>query len=175
MDDVLADFELGFIMNWKAKYPNKPYITLEQRTTFYAIEQYPQNEKDNVLGIQTAPGFFKNLPKIKGGIEALIKMDNKGHNVKLCTAPHPLAPTCLQEKYEWVKEKLGKEWASKKLIITPDKTLVYGTYLIDDNPEIKGVRKPDWEQIIYTHQYNMHITNKKRITWRDDWENILGI
>lgn len=40
MDGVLADFEGGFLKKFRARYPDKPYITLEDRRGFWVSEQY---------------------------------------------------------------------------------------------------------------------------------------
>lgn len=40
MDGVLADFEGGFLKKFRARYPDKPYIALEDRRGFWVSEQY---------------------------------------------------------------------------------------------------------------------------------------
>lgn len=40
MDGVLADFEGGFLKKFRARYPDTPYITLEDRRGFWVSEQY---------------------------------------------------------------------------------------------------------------------------------------
>lgn len=42
MDGVLADFEGGFLKKFRARYPDKPYIALEDRRGFWVSEQYGQ-------------------------------------------------------------------------------------------------------------------------------------
>lgn len=42
MDGVLADFEGGFLKKFRAKYPDQPYIPLEDRRGFWVSEQYGQ-------------------------------------------------------------------------------------------------------------------------------------
>ena len=69
----------------------------------------------------------------------------------------------MLEKYEWVENYLGDAWV-KRIILTRDKTLIKGDYLIDDKPVITGVeRSPEWEQIVYDRPYNRDV-NKKRLT-----------
>jgi 5'(3')-deoxyribonucleotidase len=42
MDDVLADFEGEFFTRWRAQYPDKPCIELEDRKGFNLDKQYPE-------------------------------------------------------------------------------------------------------------------------------------
>jgi 5'-nucleotidase len=114
------------------------------------------------------------LDPIPNALESLVKMQEKGHQVYICTSPLSESASCYTEKYEWVLKHLGKDWA-RRLIITKDKTLVYGDILIDDKPEIKGLVKPSWEHILYTQPYNQNVNHKRRLTWQEDWESILKI
>jgi len=61
---------------------------------------------------------------------------------------------CHSEKAQWVEKHLGSYWL-KKLIITKDKTVVYGNVLIDDKHPITGALKPMWDQIVYDQPYNV--------------------
>lgn len=172
MDGVLADFEKGVLDNFRNKYPDKPYIPLEERTTFHVKEQYPEDSKPLIEEICSSKGFYLNLEKIEGSSDALTEIVEKGHEVYICTSPL-LTSFCVQEKFDWVTKNLGKEWVGKT-IITKDKTIVHGTYLIDDNPDIKGIQKPTWEHILYSAPYNLNVTGKKRLTWKD-WKSVLNI
>lgn len=171
MDDVLADFEAKFLEDWKKKFLNHPHIPLNNRKAFRIEEDYPSELKKEVEGIFSAPGFFENLDKIPGGKEALIKMQEIGHNVFICTSPISKYANCVLEKYRWVEKNLGYEW-TKKIIMTKDKTLVFGDILIDDKPEHTGLKKPAWKHVLFEKSYNQHISTKPRITW-NNWEKIL--
>ena len=46
MDGVLADFEGGFLKKYRARYPDEPYITLEDRRGFWVSSQYGQLRSD---------------------------------------------------------------------------------------------------------------------------------
>ncbi len=171
MDGVLADFEQGFLNIWRGKYPDRPYVPLEERNTFYMEEQYPKEFKSEINEIIASKGFFISLQAKKGGLEAIAEMKSMGNEVFICTAPFSDAKSCHQEKYDWVEKNLGCEWA-KKIIFAKDKTLVYGNYLVDDKPEISGIATPAWEHILYDMPYNLHIKHKKRLTWQN-WKEIL--
>ncbi len=110
MDDVLCDFIGNFN---KAKQSN-PEI------------EYPQSKK----------GFWINLPPLKNAVESVEKLKSK-YDVYVLTAPSVFNPVCYSEKREWVEKYLGFEMCHK-LIISPNKALNKGHYLIDDYTEGKG-------------------------------------
>ncbi|MDP2908617.1 MAG: 5'-3'-deoxyribonucleotidase [Nanoarchaeota archaeon] len=172
MDDVLASFEGGFLDKWRAEYPDKPYIALEDRTTFGLDKQYPEELLDLVRSVYNASGFCKSLKPIPGSLEAVLEIKQEGHDVFICTAPLSHYENCVLEKYEWVEQHLGREWA-KKIILTKDKTLVRGDYLIDDNPNIKGIAVPSWEHIVFDMPYNRSVTDKRRLKSLKDWKSLL--
>lgn len=173
MDGVLADFEARFLEIWKKKFPHHPHVPLEKRETFYLMESYPGGLEKDIDSIYTAPGFFQNLGVISGGKEALAEMQGLGHDVFICTSPISKYENCVLEKYDWVAKNLGYEW-TKKMILTKDKTLVYGDILIDDKPEQIGLTTPTWKHVLFDAPYNKHIKTELRITWKN-WEKILDL
>ncbi|MBI2565348.1 5'-3'-deoxyribonucleotidase [Candidatus Woesearchaeota archaeon] len=173
MDDVISDFDKGFELAWKKHCLDKPYIPVENRTTFYIQEFYPEHLQPLVREVFSTPGFYLSLPPILGGLEAMVEMKRLGHDVFICTTPLSDYEHCVLEKYKWIEKNLGKKW-TEKLILTKDKTVVTGAYLIDDKPEITGAAIPVWEHILYDKSYNKQI-KKKRLTWQEDWKKILGI
>lgn len=46
MDGVIADFEGGFLKKYRERYPNEPFITLEDRRGFWVSTQYGQLRSD---------------------------------------------------------------------------------------------------------------------------------
>jgi len=171
MDGVLADFETGFLLYWKQRHPDKPYIPLDQRDTFFIVDQYAAEYRELIWQIFLAPGFFKSLPEIFGAHEALNDMSTAGIELFICTSSFAGYQNCVLEKYEWVDEHLGMEWV-KRMIITPDKTIVDADYLIDDMPEIRGLAVPRWQHIVYTHAKNRMENTKKRLTW-ETWKEVM--
>lgn|SRR3989338_1555632 len=170
-DGVLADYEESFLRIWRARHPDKVWIPIEERVMHNVDEQYPIELKPLIRKIIDGKGFYRNLKPIDGAVEALKEL--KGHyDVFICTSPAKKYPNCVTEKYEWVDEHLGNEW-TQRVILTRDKTLITGKYLIDDKPEIKGMAVPSWEQIFYDWPYNRKL-DKKRIRWNDEsWRDVL--
>ncbi|MBU2561544.1 MAG: 5'-3'-deoxyribonucleotidase [Nanoarchaeota archaeon] len=171
-DDVLADFQGELLCRWMALHPDKPYVKLDELVMFRPEEQYPPEYRPLVRDIFHAPGFFRDLPPVPGGLDALLEISARGHDVFICTAPLVDYENCVKEKYEWIDHHLGREWTSK-IILTKDKTLVHGDHLIDDNPDIRGAATPSWEHIIYDMPYNRHINHKRRLSWDSDWRSVL--
>lgn len=135
MDDVMCDYKGSYNDTLKGN-PNMPY---------------PQSQID----------FFRNLKPIKGAIDAFHKLSALPNTeVYILSAPSEFNPLSYMEKRIWVENHLGFE-AVKKLILSPNKALLKGDYLIDDYTEGKGqenfegtliqfrsTKYPDWETVL---------------------------
>jgi 5'-nucleotidase len=172
MDGVIADFDGEFLKRWREQHPDKFYIPMHERTLFYVKDQYPEELTPFVMEILLEPTFFRDMMPIEGAQEALREMDRMGLDVFICTSPFSTYQNCVLEKYQWAENVLGAEWV-KRIILTKDKTLVRGDYLIDDKPHITGVDVPSWEHILYDRPYNQGV-DKRRLTWKN-WKDVLGI
>lgn len=112
MDDVLCDFTGAF------------YKYIERNPGI----QYPQSQF----------GFFANLAPIEGAIDAVnALMKSEKYDPYILMAPSIHNPLCYTEKRVQVENKFGLEFVNK-LIISPNKSLLKGAYLIDDNNKGKG-------------------------------------
>lgn len=141
MDGVLVDFPSAF--------PHIPNDVLEKYT----------NDKDNI------PGIFSLMQPLEGAINAYEKLSQKYDTYILSTAPWD-NPSAWSDKVIWVQKYLGSS-AHKRLILSHNKNLNFGDYLIDDRPnngasEFKGERIhfrqepfPDWQSVLY------YLTEKK--------------
>ena len=74
---------------------------------------------------------FRNLEPIENALESYKKLEEY-YDVWILTSPSYHNPLCYSEKREWVETYLGLE-TCRKLIISPNKGLLKGDYLIDDN------------------------------------------
>jgi len=133
MDDVLCDFT--------GSYSSQKEIDPD--------EMYPQSRE----------GFFLNLLPLSGAVEA-VSLLKSSFDVYLLTAPSTRNPLCYTEKRLWVENYLGYDMV-KRLIISPNKSLLKGDFLIDDHIDGRGqenfegellhfggTRFPDWDSII---------------------------
>jgi len=112
MDGVLCDFE-GAAARDKKAFPDR---------------LYPQSRA----------GFYRNLTPIAGAIEAMdVMLEANNIDPYILTAPSLYNPLSYTEKRLWVEDYLGFEWV-KRLIISPDKSLLKGDVLIDDHNAGRG-------------------------------------
>jgi len=171
-DGVLADFEGAFLAAWRARYPDVAPVAYEDRRSFHLLDDYPPALRAQAEAIYTAPGFIRDLPPVPGAIEAYRELQALGMDVRICSSPLRQYENCVAEKYQWVERHLGRE-ATQKLILSRDKTLVYGDLLIDDRPRIEGAARPHWRHILYDAPYNRHETGRPRLTWAN-WRSVLA-
>ena len=172
-DEVLTQFSKAVLTQWREKYPDKPYVPLENLTEHLCYHNYPPECTPALKAIYGAEGFFSSLEPVPGSIEALKEMADMGHDVSICSSPITDYKNCVSEKYQWVEKHLGMEWTGK-LILTKDKTLVKGNILIDDKPHVTGVARPEWEHIVYDMPYNRKVKDKLRMASWDNWKEVLN-
>ena len=132
MDGVLCDFVKAYL-KMKREHPD---IT------------YPQSQF----------GFFNDLEPIKDAVNAYERLHDK-YNVFILTRPSVYNLMCYTEKAYWVKKYLGFE-ILENLIMSPDKSLLKGDFLIDDHTDygqtefegklllFGGKDFPEWEPIL---------------------------
>lgn len=173
-DGVLADFEEGLRQKWRQAYSDVAPLAPAARLSFYAHRDYPEHLRERVAKICFAERFFRDLPPLPGAIAGIQALADAGHDVRICTSPLLQNPYCVAEKYQWVAQHLGVAWLDK-LILTKDKTLVQGDYLIDDKPEIQGGLSPAWQQLLYDATYNQTVTHLPRMRWDEphSWAHLL--
>ena len=106
MDNVLVDFQSGVEL-----------ISSEEREAF----------KDN---IDNVPGIFSKMRPLEGAIEGYKKLTEYFDVYILSTAPWN-NPSAWSDKLLWVQKHLG-DIAYKRLILSSNKNLNAGDYLIDD-------------------------------------------
>ncbi|MDO9518611.1 MAG: hypothetical protein Q7L19_00175 [Pseudohongiella sp.] len=135
MDHVLCDYISGFKRHQNL-YPHLPF---------------PQSQ----------PGLYENLEPLPGAIAAYEWLDQHPRlDVYILTAPSIKNPHSYSEKRLWVEKHLGMG-AVSKLIISPNKGLNKGDFLVDDYTEGKGQENfegriiqfgsaefPDWSTVI---------------------------
>ena len=104
------------------------------------------------------PGAFGNLQPVPGAIRSFAKLSRIYDVYILSTAPWD-NPSAWGDKLEWVQKYLGP-WATKKLILSHNKNLNRGDYLIDDRPnngaagfegewiKFGSTKFPDWSAVM---------------------------
>jgi 5'(3')-deoxyribonucleotidase len=144
MDDVICDYQASY----QQKRLSEPEI------------KYPQSQCD----------FYRKLAPIPKAIESVNYLNQQAlFDVYILTAPSVRNPLCYTEKRLWIEDHLGLDMVNK-LIISPNKGLNKGDYLIDDMVSGRGQENfegkllqfgsseyPNWEAIIgYFKQQYLH-------------------
>lgn len=167
MDGVLADWSAGLRKNLEAicERENLPYPLPAVQTTWKLRTGIEWRDK-LILEAQQDPSLYRDLPVIPGAREGLEFLVRAGHDVFLCSTPAATNAQCASNKLAWVREHLGEQWVDRT-VLTADKTIVFGDYLIDDKPEITGFRKPTWEHIVFDATYNQETKGQRLKEWKD--------
>ncbi|KAM8818712.1 5'(3')-deoxyribonucleotidase, mitochondrial isoform 2-T2 [Rhynchonycteris naso] len=141
MDGVLADFEGGFLGKFRARFPDQPFIALEDRRGFWLSEQYGRLQpglSEKAISILESENFFFDLEPVPGAVEAVKQMANlENTDVFICTSPIRMYKYCPYEKYAWVEKHFGPDFL-ERVVLTRDKTVVSADLLIDDRLDITG-------------------------------------
>jgi 5'(3')-deoxyribonucleotidase len=116
--------------------------------------------------LMSEQGFYESLSPMHGCVEAIRWLATQGWEVFFCTSPLNQYRFCVPEKYAWIERHFGKDWV-RRIIVTKDKTLVRGDFLIDDKPQVTGIARPSWYRIIYDQTYNRTIPGLRLKGWLD--------
>jgi 5'-nucleotidase len=134
MDNVLVDFETGI-----NKLDNELKI------------QYKENLDD-------APGIFSLMEPLENAIDSYNLLAKNFDTYILSTSPWD-NPSAWHDKVVWVKKYLGNV-ARKRLILSHNKHLNYGDFLIDDRLKngadkfqgelihFKTEKFPEWNSVV---------------------------
>ncbi|XP_010841467.1 PREDICTED: 5'(3')-deoxyribonucleotidase, mitochondrial [Bison bison bison] len=178
---VLADFEGGFLRKFRARFPDQPFIALEDRRGFWVSEQYGRLQpglSEKAISIWESENFFFDLEPLPGAVEAVKQMANlESTDVFICTSPIKMYKYCPFEKYAWVEKHFGPDFL-EQIVLTRDKTVVSADLLIDDRVDITGAEpNPSWEHVLFTACHNRHTQlqppSRRLHSWADDWRAIL--
>ena len=99
-DGVLADFEHGFLVAWRQRYPKIAPIAFEDRSTFHIREDYGPELSPRAEALYTSPGFIRDLPPLPGAIQAYHASLALGMDIRICTSPLTQYENCVAEKYQ---------------------------------------------------------------------------
>lgn len=147
MDDVVANF------NKAARDPETG-----------KIREFMMWDKNFFLNLEPMPGA-------KGAIFELIKM---GFDVWILSQPLAESPESYIEKVQWIQLHFPQLY--KKIVLTQDKGMCIGHYLIDDNYS-KWAKKFEQNGGKFIH-FNYGGYNGDKDDWRDPedaWRSIVGI
>lgn len=92
------------------------------------------------------PNFFDNLEPIPGSVDAFKKLSER-YELYILSTPSWSAPSSYSGKRIWIEKHLG-DYGFKKLILSHNKSLLMGKFLIDDTTS-NGVEWFTGEHIHY--------------------------
>ena len=183
MDGVIADWVGGIYTRVKEAAPElaDKLVPYECLTEFYIETVHPEEVQSAIMKAKTDKGLYSSLNPIDGAIEALKDIEeNCSDYIEpfLCSSPVVVYEDCMShsEKVQWVEKHLGEYWV-RRLILTKDKTLVRGHFLIDDKADVHGAMTPTWSQIVYDQPWNREVgdgTGAKGFTWAD-WPGLRDV
>lgn len=115
------------------------YIDMDDVLCQFTAAQTAALQQNPAIGFpQSQYGFFRKLEPMQDAISAVRQLrESQLFEVYILTAPSIRNPLCYSEKREWVEEHLGMEMV-ERLIISPNKGLNKGNYLIDDHTSGRG-------------------------------------
>jgi 5'-nucleotidase len=132
------------------------YIDMDDTICDYLSRYHEMRElHPDIKYPQSKEGFFLQLEPLEGAIDAVNKL-RKSFDVYILTRPSYMNPLCYTEKRLWIEKHFDLKFC-QKLIISPNKDLLIGDYLIDDMPwpGFKGTQlqygKPpyeNWDKIL---------------------------
>jgi 5'-nucleotidase len=172
IDDTIGDWNEMFHDNVKLLFPDVVIPSVDKRNSFFLLETNTGLTEEMMQHIFHIEGSYRNLTPIDGAIAALKQMEEQGIQAYLCTSPIYTNESCASDKISWVREHFG-DWWGDRTIITKDKTLIRGDYLIDDKQVIEGVMTPEWERIVFDRVYNREVDGRRLNSW-DNWTTVLA-
>lgn len=173
MDGTICKFTKALLASAHTNL-GAPLLREEDCTHFHTEHEFAPHLHEAVAKLSDDPDFFENLEPVEGAVEALLEMEALGVTVFICTAPKKFYhnPRCAVEKHAWVMKHLGKGW-TERVVFSRDKTLVHGTVLIDDKPDVEGVANPTWKHVYFDQPYNRSNSARPRITDWSKWKEVL--
>lgn len=136
------------------------YVDMDDVLCDYsAAHRRERNAQPEIEFPQSVAGFFANLDPINGAIEAVNELRDQ-FNLFVLSAPSTRNPQSYAEKRIWIESHFDYEF-TKKLILSPDKGLFRGDFLIDDHASGRGQERfagellhfgtprfPDWTKVV---------------------------
>lgn len=96
--------------------------------------------------------WFLDLPVVEGAVDGMNELARHA-DVWICTKPLEANVYCRDDKASWVRRHLGEQW-EQRLILAPDKSLVFGAALVDDAIKSDWIPQAFWSPIVFRMPWN---------------------
>ncbi|AKD56242.1 5' nucleotidase, NT5C type [Spirosoma radiotolerans] len=161
MDDVMADTHAKFIQLYLEG--ETPRYTLEELKEKSFHELFDENEYKVISERVYEPGFFRDIPVMKGAKEVIAELMQK-YDVFVASAAQEF-PNSLREKWDWLQEHFP-EITWHNYIFLGDKSVLNTDYLIDDLP--RNLHTFKGEGLLFDALHNRDDKQFRRMkTWQD--------
>ncbi len=165
MDEVIAD-PMGDMIDWYRKQYGRE-VDYEKMKGGSWVRGFPDYDHVLVKDRLMAPGFFRNLPVMKGSVDVLREL-NKAYEVFIVSAATEF-PNSLKDKLEWLLEHFPF-FTWKQLTLCGDKRLVYGDHMIDDH--VWNLETFNGKKYLFTSPHNLDVDGYTRI---NNWSEAAAI
>ena len=109
------------------------------------------------------PGFFRNVPLVKGAVEAVRDLYEK-HEVWIVTSCTEF-PTSLRDKWEWLHEHFPFI-ETARMVFCGSKAIVHGDYMIDDKED--NLAGFNGEGLLFSSMDNHFVEGYRRVnSWAE--------
>jgi 5'-nucleotidase len=162
MDGVLADTETHFIRYYEEETGER--FDRNQMLGIPESQAFP--DKTAVWRYVNTPGFFRSLPLMKDGTQAIETL-MKDFDVYIVSAAMEF-PLSLYEKKLWLEEHFPFiSW--RNIVFCGDKSIIKTDYLIDDHT--KNLDTFSGIPLMYTAAHNIHFDHHRRI---NNWAEVIS-
>lgn len=127
LDGTLCDYDKAMSESLeKLRSPTEP------KTSHYPSHRdVPVYMKERMDLIRRSEDWWESLPKFKLGWDVLRTAQNVGFRIVILSQVPKRNPVPYSAKKKWIDRNLGED---TDIILTRDKSLVYGKVLVDDFP-----------------------------------------
>lgn len=174
MDGVLADFDGHLLeITGDLAWP-QGYARFRQEHRYSSDHITNRADRDEARRRINTSGFFSDLQPVPGAIDGIMELAEMVP-VWIVTKPLEANPTCRDDKARWLNRHLGRDW-ERRLIVTPDKSMVIGSILLDDAPKPEWFDRASWRPVIFPWSFNgagSVWANLPRWQWGDHPQRLL--
>lgn len=156
---------------------NKPIVYIDMDDT---IADFFKAAKDDNLNVDESKmyidGFFENLEPIPGALTGVRRIMRLGYDVWILTQPLAESAASYQEKVRWINKWFPE--LNGKIVMTQDKGLHRGNYLIDDNAtkwkdRFEASPGQSFIHFKYVRSFDQNISDKvHEDMWREITDNL---
>lgn len=139
----------------------------ELQKCYHVKEWYPSLSEEEVYSILYEDDFFEKLEPFDGALETIKEWLEVGYDARFVSVVHPQNKEGYKGKMNWIEEHIPEMLDRTCIFSSHDKTLMYGSVVIDDHPS--HIEDARWAMpIIHDRPWNRNLLRRKRAkNWTD--------